>query len=103
MAATNDNLDVVGGVETHKDVHAAAALSATGRLLGTALFPTTGAGYSQLSAWLTSHGRLIRIGVEGTGSYGSGLMRHLRSAGISVVEVIVRIVNYAVNVARLTP
>jgi len=87
MAAPQDNQDIVGGVDTHKDVHAAAALSATGRLLGTALFPTTRAGYGQLLAWLTSHGALIRVGVEGTGSYGSGLMRHLRSAGISVVEV----------------
>jgi transposase len=87
MAGTNDNRDVVGGVDTHKDVHAAAALSVTGQLLGTALFPTTRAGHSQLLAWLTSHGVLIRVGVEGTGSYGSGLMRHLRSAGISVVEV----------------
>jgi transposase len=87
MAATNDNQDVVGGVDTHKDVHAAAALSTSGRLLGTALFPTTRAGYGQLLAWLAGHGRLIRVGVEGTGSYGSGLMRHFRSAGISVVEV----------------
>jgi Transposase len=87
MAGTNVNQDVVGGVDTHKDVHAAAALSVTGQLLGTALFPTTRAGLSQLLTWLTGHGALIRVGVEGTGSYGSGLMRHLRSVGISVVEV----------------
>ena len=87
MAGTNVNQDVVGGVDTHKDVHAAAALSVTGQLLGTAVFPTTRGGHSQLLTWLTGYGALIRIGVEGTGSYGSGLMRHLRSAGISVVEV----------------
>jgi transposase len=87
MAGTNDNQDVFGGVDTHKDVHAAAALSVTGQLLGTALFPTTRAGLSQLSTWFTGYGALIRVGVEGTGSYGSGLTRHLRSAGISVVEV----------------
>ncbi len=87
MAGVNDLQDVIGGVDTHKDVHAAAALNAGGQLLGTALFPTTHAGYSQLLAWLTGHGALIRVGVEGTGSYGSGLIRHLRSAGISVVEV----------------
>jgi len=82
-----DDQDVIGGVDTHKDVHAAAALSPTGRLLGTALFPTTNAGHIQLLSWLQSHGRVICVGVEGTGSYGAGLMRHLRSAGISVVEV----------------
>jgi len=82
-----DDQDVIGGVDTHRDVHASAALSPTGRLLGTALFPTTNAGHIQLLSWLQSHGRVICVGVEGTGSYGAGLMRHLRSAGISVVEV----------------
>ena len=61
MAGTNDNQDVVGGVDTHKDVHAAAALSVGGQLLGTALFPTTRAGLSQLLTWLTGHGALIRV------------------------------------------
>ncbi len=87
MAEANDIQDVIGGVDTHKDVHAAAALSVTGQLLGTALFPTTRAGDSQLLAWFTGHGSLIRVGVEGTGSYGSGLTRHLQSAGITVIEV----------------
>jgi transposase len=74
-------------VDTHKDVHAAAVLGATGRLLGTALFPTAIAGHDQLLAWLRNHGQVIRVGVEGTGSYGAGLMHHLRSAGVHVVEV----------------
>ena len=82
-----DEDDVVGGVDTHKDLHAAAVLSASGRLLGTAVFSTTTAGYGQLLSWLRGYGRLTRVGVEGTGSYGSGLMRHLRSDGVSVVEV----------------
>lgn len=33
------------------------------------------------------HGKLTGIGVEGCGSYGAGLARHLRSRGIDVVEV----------------
>lgn len=82
-----DDQEVIGGVDTHKDMHAAAALGANGRLLGTALFPTTSAGFSQLLRWLRNYGRLIRVGIEGTGSYGAGLMRYLRSAGVSVVEV----------------
>jgi transposase len=86
MMPPNDQ-DVIGGVDTHKHVHAAAVLSATGQLVGTALFPTTSAGHGQLQAWLRSHGRVVRVGVEGTGSYGAGLMRHLRSAGVDVVEV----------------
>jgi len=50
-------------------------------------WPRPHANVGEPLAWLTGHGPLVRVGVEGTGSYGSGLMRHLRSAGISVVEV----------------
>ena len=38
-------------------------------------------------AWLRSRGRLVRVGVEGTGSYGAGLARYLAEANIEVVEV----------------
>ena len=37
--------------------------------------------------FLTSFGQLQAVGVEGTGSYGSGLARHLARAGVCVVEV----------------
>jgi len=37
--------------------------------------------------WFGSAGRLVRVGVEGTGSYGAGLARYLCAAGIEVVEV----------------
>ena len=43
-----DTRRVFGGVDTHKDVHVAAALDELGRLLGTGSFPTTAAGYRQL-------------------------------------------------------
>ena len=72
-----DDGTIFGGVDTHKDVHAAAAMSETGRLLGTAEFPTTPAGFRRLVAWLRGFGRLERVGVEGTGSYGAGLCRYL--------------------------
>ena len=45
------------------------------------------AAYAQLVAWMESRGRICRVGVEGTGSYGAGLTRHLTEAGIGVVEV----------------
>ncbi|GAA4229777.1 transposase [Streptosporangium album] len=32
-------------------------------------------------------GRLRANGVEGTGSYGAGLVRHLRAEGLVVIEV----------------
>ncbi|MGC8514416.1 MAG: IS110 family transposase [Acidimicrobiales bacterium] len=78
---------VTGGVATHKDVHAVAALDGIGRVLGTETFPTAVAGQDGLIAWLASHGRLGRVGVEGTGLWGKNLARRLSDAGIVVVEV----------------
>lgn len=78
---------VIGGVDTHKDLHLAAAISTTGRLLGTAAFPTTAQGYRRLLVWLRSFGPLGRVGIEGTGSYGAGLTRFLHTEGVLVVEV----------------
>lgn len=80
-------LDVVGGVDTHLDTHTAAVVDLAGRLLGHATFAATAAGYVDLLEWLTSHGRLVRVGVEGTGVYGSGLAVHLRRQGVDLVEV----------------
>ena len=84
---TPDRAGVFGGVDTHKDVHVAAAVDAAGRLLGTAEFAADSRGYDQLAGWLESWGAVGRVGVEGTGSYGAGLTRHLTAAGVEVVEV----------------
>lgn len=78
---------VVGGVDTHKDAHVAAVIDTVGRLLGTRSFPTTATGYAALLRWMNSFGVPLRIGVEGTSSYGAGLTRALREAGMAVVEV----------------
>jgi transposase len=82
-----DSRAVTGGVDTHLDVHVAAALDSIGGLLGVESFPTTPAGYSSLTDWLGSFGTVERVGIEGTGSYGAGLARHLAAAGVTVVEV----------------
>lgn len=86
MATTS--VDVIGGVDTHADTHHAAVIDLTGRHLADAKFPTTPAGYAALAAFLTAFGTVVRVGVEGTGSYGAALTRHLRRAGLEVVEVI---------------
>lgn len=78
---------VIGGVDTHKDTHTVAALDAGGRSLGTATFAASAAGYQQLLDWLLSFGVIERVGIEGTGSYGSGLAQHLRENQVSVLEV----------------
>ncbi|MEV0563241.1 transposase [Dactylosporangium sp. NPDC050588] len=78
-------VEVTGGVDTHQDTHTAAALDSAGRTLATAQFPATTAGYAALPAWLTGFGRLVLVGVEGTGVYGAGLARYLRRRGIDLV------------------
>lgn len=78
---------VTGGVDTHKDTHTAAAIDAAGRMLGSAQFPATAAGYAALLNWLGGLGQLALVGVEGTGVYGAGLARYLHSQLVPVVEV----------------
>jgi transposase len=78
---------ITGGVDTHADVHVAAALDPIGGLLGVREFPVSPAGYARLLAWLGGFGTVALVGIEGTGSYGAGLTRHVTAAGIRVVEV----------------
>ena len=78
---------VTGGVDTHLDVHVAAALDEKGTLLGVEYFETTRSGYKKLLNWFEDFGPVVLVGVEGTSSYGAGLTRHLLGEGIAVVEV----------------
>ena len=71
---------------THADVHVAAALDPVGGLLGVGEFPATPAGYARLLDWLGGFGTVCLVGIEGTGSYGAGLSRHVTGAGVRVVE-----------------
>ena len=86
MALTIVDTPITGGVDTHADVHVAAALDPVGGLLGVAEFPVTPAGYARLLSWLGGFGAVCLVGIEGTGSYGAGLARYLATAGIRVVE-----------------
>ena len=78
---------IVGGVDTHKDLHVAAVVDEQDRILGTRSFPTTRQGYRQMLAWMLSFGELQRIGIESTGSYGAGLLRFMQQAKVVVLEV----------------
>lgn len=85
---TNAGEEVILGIDTHKDVHAAVVISLLGVVLGRRSFPTTAGGYESLLGWARGFGALRRAGVECTGSYGKALARHLRATGgIAVIEV----------------
>lgn len=79
--------EVILGVDTHKDQHVAAVITALGTLREHKAFPASAAGYAALLVWARGFGVLRRAGVEGTGSYGAALARHLAAAGIEVIEV----------------
>ena len=84
---SRDVAEVILGVDTHLDFHVAVALDRLGRPLGGLKVPTTTRGYRRLVTWAEGFGRVRCAGVEGTGSYGAGLARHLKEAGILVMEI----------------
>jgi hypothetical protein len=56
MTIVENQTVITGGVDTHLDVHVAAAIDANGGVLGVETFPTRGAGYAQLVCWLRRFG-----------------------------------------------
>src|SRR5258708_705064 len=87
MAVIEGTRRIVGGVDTHKDLHVTAVGDEQDRVLETRSFATTRPGYRQMLAWMRSFGELQSIGIESTGSYGAGLLRFMQQAGITVLEV----------------
>jgi transposase len=72
---------VTVGVDTHADVHVAAAVNQLGRLLGSLTVPTTVEGYAELLDWAEGYGQVGCFGIEGTGSWGASLTRWLVANG----------------------
>ncbi|PSR57705.1 MULTISPECIES: IS110 family transposase [Nocardia] len=75
------------GVDTHADTHHVAIVNEHGKKLTDREFPTTSAGYEATEQWINDSGRVARVGIEGTGSYGVELARQLRRRGYDVAEV----------------
>jgi transposase len=78
---------VTVGVDTHADTNVVAVLDAQGRRLGIESFATTSEGHRRLEAWVLEFGLIDAVGIEGTGSWGVGIFRHLAGQGHRVVEV----------------
>ncbi len=78
---------IVVGVDTHKDEHVAVALSELGIRLGDCHVLAAPEGYARLLEWARELGEPRVFGIEGCGSYGSGLYRYLRRHGVAVTEV----------------
>lgn len=78
---------VVGGVDTHQDIHVGPVIDKDGKVLSTKQFQTTKDGYCKMASWMNSFGDLSRTGIEQTGSYGAGLSRYFTSWGVPILEV----------------
>lgn len=88
MTMLADRVDFVIGVDTHKDSHTAAVLSAAGATLSRLTVPATGRGYRELRLFVARAAVGRRVwALEGSGSYGAGLAAHLLEAGEWVVEI----------------
>jgi transposase len=79
--------NVVGGADTHADTIHVALITTLGQNLADHEFPTTPAGYRDAVVFLTAHGPIELVGIEGTSSYGAGFSRAVAAAGIGVIEV----------------
>ena len=86
MSETN-SVNIIVGVDTHKDVHAAVAINGIGARLGTLTIPVSPQRLRGLETWPRAFGSIHAFGVEGTGLYGAGLSRFLLAKGHTVVEV----------------
>jgi transposase len=75
------------GVDTHKDTLAACLVDGLGIARDEREFANSQAGHTAFAAWLAGIDGEVRVGIEGSSSYGAGLARHLAAAAMDVVEV----------------
>ena len=80
-------VQIIVGVDTHKDQHVAVAINLQGVRLDERHVAATTHGYEELERWSHSQGDIGAFGIEGTGSYGAGVSRFLTARGYSVIEV----------------
>ena len=84
---SSHSVQVIIGVDTHKDQHVAVAIDGRGVRLDEKYVPAAVCGYEELELWSRSLGQIHAFGIEGTGSYGAGLARFLTDRSHTVVEV----------------
>ena len=78
---------ITGGVDTHRDVHVAAALDPLGGLLGSESFSTDSAGYKALLVVARGLRRRHQDRRGGHGLVWFGTLAYLRRVGVEVIEV----------------
>jgi transposase len=83
-----DEVDYVIGVDTHRDQHTLAVVSApTGAVLAQTEVRASARGYADALRFAERHARGVRAwAVEGAGHYGAGLTRYLGERGETALE-----------------
>lgn len=89
MTVLAEVVDAVIGGDTHRDTHALEMLTPSGATIATLAIDNDDDGFLDAIAWIAEHapGPRIVVGLEGTRSYGIGLARAVRAAGLVIVEV----------------
>src|SRR5699024_126259 len=77
----------LAGIDTHKDTHHVAVIDEFGRPVIDQACSASAAGYGKVVDLFTRLGHVVKVGVEGTGSYGAGIARALTLEGFKVIEV----------------
>ena len=78
---------IIVGVDTHKHVHVAVAITQVGARVASCEVAANRDGYEALLHWARALGAVHAVAIEGTGSYGAGLASFLRRNALRVVEV----------------
>lgn len=84
---TNKTTGVIAGFDCHLDTHVGVTLDPLGRVLDRRRFPASSSGYCAAHSWIGEQGPVLKVGIEGTNSFGAGLTRYFTNAGIDVIEV----------------
>lgn len=78
---------IAAGIDTHKDFHILALTDELGREISHHRIPATHEGALQAARLLGDPEGVIVVGIEGAGSYGASISRHLAKAGYRASEV----------------
>jgi transposase len=88
VAMLSEVVDAVIGADTHRDTNQVEIAHPSGAVIATGSFGNHSAGHAEALAWMFEHvpGPRLVLSIEGTRSYGVGLARAAKAAGIPVVE-----------------
>jgi transposase len=89
MPIVSDVADLLVGFDTHRDAHQMTITTPTLHRIVEASIGNDDAGFARAIELISVHasGPAVFIGIEGSRSYGLGLLRALTAAGLTVIEV----------------